>query len=77
MKFTIAVSLAMSLASMVYGAAIELEAHNATAPTALAAPFAINIGENASQGNMVAWVSGQSKCGAVIIGPVSPSPAQL
>ncbi|KAJ7171399.1 hypothetical protein C8R46DRAFT_1262853 [Mycena filopes] len=68
MKFTIAVSLAMSLAAFVSGAAIEpVQAGNLTT---LAAPFAINIGQNAGQDNTVAWVSGESKCGAVVIGPV-------
>ncbi|KAJ7171428.1 hypothetical protein C8R46DRAFT_1216994 [Mycena filopes] len=35
----------------------------------LAAPFGINIGVNAAFDNVVAWVSGQSKCSAVILGP--------
>ncbi|KAJ7171438.1 hypothetical protein C8R46DRAFT_834096, partial [Mycena filopes] len=30
----------------------------------------INIGKNTGQDNMVAWVSGQSKCSAVVIGPI-------
>jgi hypothetical protein len=72
MKFSIAVSVALSLASIVLGATLEMNTRNVTA---LAAPFAVNIGENLSADNMLAWVSGQSQCtNAVIIGPVIPSP---
>ncbi|KAJ7753143.1 hypothetical protein B0H14DRAFT_3601087 [Mycena olivaceomarginata] len=68
MKFSIAVSVPLSLASMVHGAAVEMNARNLTA---LAAPFAVNIGADTSADNMLAWVSGQNRCtSAVIIGPV-------
>ncbi|KAJ7813347.1 hypothetical protein B0H14DRAFT_2853973 [Mycena olivaceomarginata] len=68
MKFSIAVSVALSLASIVLGATLEMNTRNVTA---LAAPFAVNIGENLSADNMLAWVSGQSQCtNAVIIGPI-------
>lgn len=57
---------------MVHGAAVEMNARNLTA---LAAPFAVNIGADTSADNMLAWVSGQNRCtSAVIIGPVIPSP---
>ncbi|KAJ7171443.1 hypothetical protein C8R46DRAFT_1033051 [Mycena filopes] len=68
MKFHTAISLAMSLVAFVSGAAVDpVQAGNLTT---LAAPFAINIGQNAAQDNTLAWVSGESKCGAVVIGPV-------
>ncbi|KAJ7149655.1 hypothetical protein C8R46DRAFT_964193 [Mycena filopes] len=75
MKFAAAISAAIAFAALVSGAVIDkVDAGNATVEagglTPLAAPFAINIGEDPSQGNMVAWVSGQSKCSAVVIGPI-------
>ncbi|KAJ7171400.1 hypothetical protein C8R46DRAFT_1088316 [Mycena filopes] len=77
MKFATAICAAIALNSaLVSGAAIDkVDTGNTTAVAAkelasLAAPFAINIGQNAGQGNMVAWVSGQSKCSAVVIGPI-------
>ncbi|KAJ7158170.1 hypothetical protein C8R46DRAFT_1039766 [Mycena filopes] len=75
MKFATAISAAIAFAALVSGAAIDnVDAGNATTQseslTPLAAPFAINIGQNTGQDNMVAWVSGQSKCSAVVIGPI-------
>ncbi|KAJ7171439.1 hypothetical protein C8R46DRAFT_895583 [Mycena filopes] len=75
MKFATAISAAIAFAAVASGAVIaKVDAGNATVQaggaTPLAAPFAINIGENLSQDNMVAWVSGASKCTAVVIGPI-------
>ncbi|KAJ7909845.1 hypothetical protein B0H13DRAFT_2490078 [Mycena leptocephala] len=55
MKLSIALSLAMALAPTV---------------RALAAPFEINIGQNAASGNIVAWVSGTSQCSNAVLGPI-------
>ncbi|KAJ7171423.1 hypothetical protein C8R46DRAFT_895170 [Mycena filopes] len=69
MKFITAVSAAIAFAAAVSATAIDnVNVGNATI-TVFAAPFAINIGVNAAQDNVVAWVSGQSKCSAVILGP--------
>ncbi|KAJ7154467.1 hypothetical protein C8R46DRAFT_1227302 [Mycena filopes] len=70
MKFTLAVSATISLAAtLVSGAAIEVEGRAGNL-TSLAAPFGINIGNNAGTGNTVAWVAGQSKCNNVVLGPI-------
>jgi hypothetical protein len=62
MKFTITVSVAMSLASLALGAVLEDRS----------SPFEINIGEDNGSDNVVAWVFGDSKCNNVVLGPVSP-----
>ncbi|KAJ7171449.1 hypothetical protein C8R46DRAFT_1033055 [Mycena filopes] len=76
MKFSTAISAAIAFAGLASGAIIDKDAGNATSPAEalapLAAPFGINIGPNTAQDNMVAWVSGQSKCTAVILGPIGP-----
>ncbi|KAF5332946.1 hypothetical protein D9758_017897 [Tetrapyrgos nigripes] len=41
-----------------------------TTNTANAAPFAINIGNEASVDNVVAWIGGESKSDNVVIGPI-------
>lgn len=62
MKFTITVSVAMSLASLVLGAVLEDRS----------SPFEINIGEDKGADNVVAWVFGDNKCNHAVLGPVSP-----
>ncbi|KAJ7863856.1 hypothetical protein B0H13DRAFT_2564455 [Mycena leptocephala] len=54
MKLSIALALAMALAPTAF---------------AFAAPFEINIGSKADSGDVVAWVSGTSKCSNVVLGP--------
>ncbi|KAJ7171346.1 hypothetical protein C8R46DRAFT_1216915 [Mycena filopes] len=81
----ISAAIALNAAALVSGATVTVknsglnttQAGNApnangggVTPNPDAAPFAINIGENKGQGNMVAWVAGQSKCTAVVIGPI-------
>ncbi|KAJ7764690.1 hypothetical protein B0H16DRAFT_1525396 [Mycena metata] len=79
MKFTTAIFAAVAFAALVAGAAVDkVDTVNATVQAAgvipLAAPFAINIGENTAQDNVLAWVSGQDQCKkAVIIGPIGAS----
>ncbi|KAJ7034213.1 hypothetical protein C8F04DRAFT_1102659 [Mycena alexandri] len=63
MKSTTAISAAVAFAALVAGAAVDkVDTVNATVQavgvTPLAAPFAINIGENAAQDNVLAWVDG-------------------
>ncbi|KAJ6467961.1 hypothetical protein C8R47DRAFT_1223457 [Mycena vitilis] len=67
MKFATVVYTALSLAALVSGATINVNARNLTDD---AAPFAINIGQNSGAGNIVAWVSGESKCNNAVLGPI-------
>ncbi|KAJ7823525.1 hypothetical protein B0H14DRAFT_2826610 [Mycena olivaceomarginata] len=60
MKFSIAVSVPLSLASMVHGAAVEMNARNLTA---LAAPFAVNIGADTCTSAVIIGPVGANFCG--------------
>ncbi|KAJ7204573.1 hypothetical protein C8J57DRAFT_382756 [Mycena rebaudengoi] len=63
MKFAIAVSFAMALAPFSHVAA--LPANQTVVPRL--APFGINFGRD-STGNVVTWVSGETKCNHIILG---------
>ncbi|KAJ7240701.1 hypothetical protein C8J57DRAFT_1085595 [Mycena rebaudengoi] len=64
---TIVLAVIGNIISVPAAAAVIAFARNSTDAKALAAPFAINLG---TQGNNdVVWVSGDSQCNNVIIGP--------
>ncbi|KAJ7280391.1 hypothetical protein C8J57DRAFT_1464701 [Mycena rebaudengoi] len=65
----------MALAPFVHIAAQDTNVtQGQKGPQVLAAPFGINIGGVDSTGNVVAWVSGQSKCNNVIVGAIGSNP---
>ncbi|KAJ7726167.1 hypothetical protein DFH07DRAFT_970617 [Mycena maculata] len=74
MKLTVAVSIAVALVPVVRGMAVETND--------LTVPFAINIGNDTSTGNTVAWVAGDLQCQTVTIAPIgtnfsNPAPFTL